>query len=1164
MTTTSPTERVGRYQLLEPIGIGPSGTVSRAKVFGVAGFERQFAVKRFHPELTATAAMAAMLSAAARAYGSLEHPRIARMSEFGVAQGATFTAVEYVPGLDALRLIAEARLAAGSGSGLATGGALALVSQAARAVGYAHGRGLTHLGLAPTNVIVTADGDIKITDFGILSATLPPRPIDVPRLAQRIPYLAPEQLANEATSAATDVFALGVLAYELVTGTRTFKGDTPQQVASAIMNGPPIEPPLPRPIVRVLQRCLARSPFERFPDARALADALDAALRVAPVPGTRKDIGAQVKETLDRFAALNEGQMSGMVALHLGTGPIRRVDAEPRPTMPAARDASAPYQLAPSDPSGAAATLADLPRPMTTVPGLAPPPIPVPPGIASPSSSAGTGLGGSTLVGMGKAPPAIPGKPRQATGSFPPVPIGGRAPTRQETDLEPPPSPAPVGASTESAIHTLDPSDLLSIDALPDELDGGTLSNGDLGGGTIATPASELPASEVTGLPGAASVDDFSDAPTHALAGSAAAATLRPRAQEPQTTYRLDPSSIDTKPIPPVTLEPLLEDPSARPGGPDGRDARDGRSARESRGPERRPVLDEDRWFEDSSAGRAAPTGASSDSASSSGSGRIPLPAAATNSGRVAAPLPTAATNSGRVVAPLPTSASTSTRIPSGTGAPGNSSRIPISGPGATPGSGRVPSSEPGASEPKLGHTILGYAPPVGSPRATPSAPFPPAESLPPERSPEDELPVPSMPPERMPPAEAPGDQLSELMLEGFRTAPASEQDSLDGGAGWQEQSAIAPSPAPAGWQEQSAIGPSPAPSAWQEQSAILPTPAPSGWQEQSAIGPSPAPSAWQEQRAILPTPAPSGWQEQSAILPTPAPSGWDGSAVLPTPAPAGAPPLSVPGDPPPRRSAIWIAVGILGAAVLGVGAWQLYEHVIAPPTSGPIAITTHPDQPHQTPPPRSSGAATGPVTVATDAHTAEPAATPPAATPPAATPPAATPPAATPPAGAGSGTGSGSAQVVATPPRPAPGPGDSLTISSNPPGARVFLDGADAGVTPLHQTGTADRHNLALLLAGHELYVTKVDGHGTFEIPLKEVTPTSGPAGIKVLRCKDKDRYYVFVDGKPTGQTCPTERIECEVGPHTVEVYDVVSENRRKWDIVVKDTRLSFRVRVE
>src|ERR1041384_3965351 len=107
MSTT--TERVGRYQLLEPIGVGPGGTVSRAKVFGVAGFERQFAVKRFHTELTATTALAQALSAAARAYGSLEHPRIARMSEFGVAQGTTFTAVELVVGLDAMRLIAEAR-----------------------------------------------------------------------------------------------------------------------------------------------------------------------------------------------------------------------------------------------------------------------------------------------------------------------------------------------------------------------------------------------------------------------------------------------------------------------------------------------------------------------------------------------------------------------------------------------------------------------------------------------------------------------------------------------------------------------------------------------------------------------------------------------------------------------------------------------------------------------------------------------------------------------------------------------------------------------------------------------------------------------------------------------------------------------------------------------
>ena len=127
-----------------------------------------------------------------------------------------------------------------------------------------------------------------------------------------------------------------------------------------------------------------------------------------------------------------------------------------------------------------------------------------------------------------------------------------------------------------------------------------------------------------------------------------------------------------------------------------------------------------------------------------------------------------------------------------------------------------------------------------------------------------------------------------------------------------------------------------------------------------------------------------------------------------------------------------------------------------------------------------------------------------------------------------------------------------------------MFIDGADQGVTPVKLSGSADRHTMAVFLPGHDLYVAEVDGHGAFSIALKPITPSGGPAGIKVIKCKDKDRYYVFVDGKPTGMACPTERIECATGPHTVEVYDLVTETRRKWDITVNDTRLSYRVRID
>ena len=1012
----SSTERVGRYQLLEPIGGGPNGSVARAKVFGVAGFERQFAIKRFSPELTAAPAAAQALSAAARAYGSLDHPRIARMAEFGVAQGQTFTAVELVTGLDVLRLLAESRL---GGSTLPAGGSLAVISQAARAVGYAHGRGLSHLGLAPTNVIVTSDGDVKVTDFGILAATSTTGPVETPRFAHRIGYLAPEQLAGEATSAATDVFVLGVMAYELVTGTRAFLGDSPQAIARAILAGPPAEPHLPRPIVRVLARCLARSQFERFPDARAFADALDAALRVAPVPGTRKELGAQVKATLERHAAMHEGDLSGMVALNLPpmTAPARprmrdleladapegpattefvRPDLEiarPGPLVGPARRAAAASPV--HDPSS---TMPELPKLRVTMPGLAPPAVPPLPPPAM--LNAATILGGP---GAGKRPvipsikPPLKAPPR---GGIPSINSGEPGTPGLTSNPEP-------GKPVVPNLRQTRPGSAPPLLHEPGTVLGRPTRNlvGPIPGlGAPGSPSSEPDATR----PGL----DARSAAAHRPSLDGDVATMPGDDDE---LHQLVMASSDfgleldaeTRPGPHVPLVPR--------------------------------VLPE--VFDDPPTAR-----------------HDVLPEVHARGGL----MPFVQRQN---FEPEPTASSPLIEII-----------------GASPDGGR-------------GKPAISATP---SPREMTTSQMPPTLARDLLRASETE------------------DPLVELQLE------AHARGTLEAEHGRVSERAK-PDPVP-------------------PQRALSPTP------------PSLVPSAASVRPAGIAQPLASTVHQRTREVGLPRQAATSGR---------------------PRWPLVVGVLVVLGAGA-GVVAWQLRPPSVANAAlevaangSAKVAATA--------PIESAPGDATGPVTGTTgsaarsNAGRAVAAGSSATDTSPAdaglgaasaAKPPG--PGSAASPVGPGSaanpvGPGSAASPLVAS-----TASSDALAIATTPGGARVFIDGADRGVTPVKLSGSAERHTVALLLPGHELYVAEVDGHGSFQIPLKPVSQTAGRAGIKVIKCKDKARYYIFVDGKPSGMTCPSERINTTVGPHTVEVYDLVTKTRRKWDVNVADERLSYRVRVD
>jgi serine/threonine-protein kinase len=1023
---------------LEPIGGGPNGSVWRAKVFGVAGFERQFAIKRFYPELTSSPQAAQALSAAARSYGSLEHPRIARMSEFGVAQGQTFTAIELVAGLDAARLVAESRL---GGNGLAPGGSLALISQVARAVGYAHGRGLSHLGLAPTNVIVTVEGDVKVTDFGILGSTMSAHPVESPRLAQRIGYIAPEQLVGEATSAATDVYVLGVIAYELVTGQRAFYGDSPQAVAQAILAGPPADPPLPRPIVRVLARCLARSQFERFPDARAFADALDAALRVAPVPGTRKEVGAQVKTVLDRLAAMNDGSLSGMVALnvppvlappaahhapqgHQGDG--ASTNQFVRPDVPVPRPApligprSPGIAAEPREPSPGA-TMPELPRPMMTVPGLVPP-IPVPQGVggAQPSPPAIPPVGSQTILGVSAAKRPIPkvAKPgtieipriapptaRPTAAPFSPVssPTLASPPPRA---TEPPPLPPDEPATAPYATIAEDDPLLASFARLEPP-------------GRPLEPTETSPSIQIIR-------GSDPDLPQHRPGAHDTPTTeMPPDVVQELKKAAAEPGAYSNDPLVELSLEALA------------------------------PVTDSP-----ANAGRATPSRRATPPATPVRTTGLPAPALP-GSALPGSALPGPALPAPALPAPALDEDSLTVR----------EGRSPL------PPRRPAPAHDPDADAP-----TREVSPPVQDPAL--AALFD-APVLVAARA-RDVSPVAPRMPSPSPPSLVPAAEPVHSTARGF--APGS-------GGFPPASSGIAPFGTPV-QSTTPGLGP-PAPPA----SFVLPS------QRQTR-------KRWPIIAGVALVVAAGGgaavWQLTRDV-----------GTAAPPPHP---PPTSGSSSHASHGSNALAMAGSAGSATIHAGSATIHAGSATAMAAG--SATT------------AAGSAT---TMAGSASTAAGSAAPMVA------------------------AGSATSPVAAGSAKPAGTPtSDALQISSTPPGARVFIDGADQGVTPVKLSGTSDRHTMALLLAEHDLYVAEVDGHGSFSIPLTDITPSGGPAGIKVIACKDKARYYVFVDGKPTGMTCPTERIHCTTGPHTVEVYDVVTETRRKWDIVVADTRLSYRVRIE
>ncbi|QAT88430.1 putative serine/threonine protein kinase [Corallococcus coralloides] len=272
--------RIGRYEVVKPLGTGGMAQVLIARTHGPEGLGRLVALKRILPHLTAQPEMVQQFLDEARIGLRLSHPNLVHVYDFGEAQGAYYMAMELVNGIDLDRL-----LRANKGP-LEPAVVSAIVSQALLGLHAAHAlKGedgapmeLVHRDLSPHNVMVGFDGQVKVLDFGVAKVRAQ-RTVTLPGIVKGKPlYMSPEQALGQKLDARSDLFAMGLVLYQALTGRRAFEREDELDTMKAICQEKLTKPPeLPTPLWNVLSVALSKAPEARFDNAHAMADRLVAA-----------------------------------------------------------------------------------------------------------------------------------------------------------------------------------------------------------------------------------------------------------------------------------------------------------------------------------------------------------------------------------------------------------------------------------------------------------------------------------------------------------------------------------------------------------------------------------------------------------------------------------------------------------------------------------------------------------------------------------------------------------------------------------------------------------------------------------------------------------------------------------------------------------------------
>jgi serine/threonine-protein kinase len=268
-------ERYGDYELTRYLTAGGMADLWLAHS---PRFPGDLVVKKIQPRYVEMTRVVKMFIDEGRIAQALDHPNIVKVHDVGHENGTYFIVMEYIPGRD---LLAICRRGIEVGNFLPRHLAVAILAQAARGLVYAHEKQDTdgtplrvvHCDISPGNIVVAWGGTVKLVDFGIARATIMLRESDH-TVAGKYNYMAPEQIRGEAVDARADLFALGIILYELTVGKRLFRG-RPEQVMRLVLEDPielptSLRPDFPASLETIIMRALERDPARRYQSARDL------------------------------------------------------------------------------------------------------------------------------------------------------------------------------------------------------------------------------------------------------------------------------------------------------------------------------------------------------------------------------------------------------------------------------------------------------------------------------------------------------------------------------------------------------------------------------------------------------------------------------------------------------------------------------------------------------------------------------------------------------------------------------------------------------------------------------------------------------------------------------------------------------------------------------